>query len=58
MCSCGFGFLMYGFGFKKKLLEDFVSIELRDGVVVVVNGYFLNVNIKYVMICIFDFFEC
>lgn len=49
---------MYGFGFKKKLLEDFVSIELRDGVVVVVNGYFLNVNIKYVMICIFDFFEC
>lgn len=47
--SCGFGLLMYGFGSKKKLLEDFASTELRDGAAVVVNGYLSNVNIKHVV---------
>lgn len=46
---CGFGLLMYGFGSKKKLLEDFASSELRDGAAVVVNGYLSSVNIKHVV---------
>ncbi|KAG0565424.1 hypothetical protein KC19_8G189500 [Ceratodon purpureus] len=46
---CGFGLLMYGFGSKKKLLEDFATSELRDGAAVVVNGYLSNVNIKHVV---------
>lgn len=53
-CRCGFGLLMYGFGSKRKLLEDFATAELRDGAAVVVNGYVSNVNIKHVMICNFS----
>ena len=39
---------MYGFGSKKKLLEDFAGSELRDGAAVVVHGYLSNVNVKHV----------
>lgn len=47
---CGFGLLMYGFGSKKILLEDFASSTLTDFGVVVINGYLHSVNIKQVVI--------
>lgn len=47
--SCGFGLLMYGFGSKKALLEDFASSALTDGPVMVVNGYLPAVNVKRVI---------
>lgn len=45
---CGFGLLMYGFGSKKALLEDFASTALTEYTVLVVNGYLQSVNIKQV----------
>ncbi|KAL5992759.1 Origin recognition complex subunit 2 [Asimina triloba] len=36
---CGFSLLMYGFGSKRVLLEDFASTVLTDFSVVVINGY-------------------
>ncbi|OAY66704.1 Origin of replication complex subunit 2, partial [Ananas comosus] len=47
---CGFGLLMYGFGSKKVLLEDFASTTLTDYGVIVINGYLPSVNIKQVLI--------
>ncbi|XP_031275982.1 origin of replication complex subunit 2-like [Pistacia vera] len=47
---CGFGLLMYGFGSKKVLLEDFASTALNEYSVVVINGYLQSVNIKQVVI--------
>ncbi|KAJ1687242.1 hypothetical protein LUZ63_018632 [Rhynchospora breviuscula] len=46
---CGFGLLMYGFGSKKALLEDFASSTLTSYTVVVINGYLASVNLKQVM---------
>ncbi|KAM7265016.1 hypothetical protein ACFE04_002699 [Oxalis oulophora] len=43
---CGFGLLMYGFGSKKDLIEDFASTSLTDYSVVVINGYLQSINIK------------
>lgn len=48
---CGFG-LMYGFGSKKALIEDFASTALTEYPVVVINGYLQSVNLKQVMIAI------
>lgn len=47
---CGFGLLMYGFGSKRRLLEDFASKALTDYSVVVINGYLQSVNLKQVVI--------
>ncbi|KAI5055540.1 hypothetical protein GOP47_0029061 [Adiantum capillus-veneris] len=52
--SCGFGLLMYGFGSKKALLENFASSALVDGAAIVVNGYLPTVNIKTVVFTIAD----
>ncbi|KAK9136028.1 hypothetical protein Syun_015358 [Stephania yunnanensis] len=49
---CGFGLLMYGFGSKRSLLEDFASSALTDSGVVVMNGYLQSVNIKQVAIAL------
>ncbi|KAG6479590.1 hypothetical protein ZIOFF_063057 [Zingiber officinale] len=46
---CGFGLLMYGFGSKKALLEDFASTSLTDFGVVVINGYLPSNNLKQVL---------
>ncbi|XP_010529837.1 PREDICTED: origin of replication complex subunit 2 [Tarenaya hassleriana] len=46
---CGFGLLMYGFGSKKALIEDFASSSLTEYSVVVVNGYLPSVNLKQVL---------
>ncbi|XP_040945360.1 origin of replication complex subunit 2 isoform X1 [Gossypium hirsutum] len=46
---CGFGLLMYGFGSKKSLIEDFASTALADHSVVVINGYLQSINIKQVL---------
>lgn len=50
MLRCGFGLLMYGFGSKKALLEDFASTALTEYSVVVINGYLQSINIKQVVI--------
>lgn len=44
----GFGLLMYGFGSKKALIEDFASTALTEYSVVVINGYLQSINIKQV----------
>ncbi|KAK8711981.1 hypothetical protein V6N13_147235 [Hibiscus sabdariffa] len=49
---CGFGLLMYGFGSKKLLIEDFASTALNEYSVVVINGYLQTVNIKQVIIAL------
>uniref|UniRef100_A0ACD5WRC8 Uncharacterized protein n=1 Tax=Avena sativa TaxID=4498 RepID=A0ACD5WRC8_AVESA len=53
---CGFGLLMYGFGSKKLLLEDFASTTLTDFTVVVVNGYLPSINLKQVIAAIAEIF--
>lgn len=53
---CGFGLLMYGFGSKKILLEDFASTALTEYSVLVVNGYLQSVNIKQVIIAVAELF--
>ncbi|KAG0552481.1 hypothetical protein BDA96_01G510800 [Sorghum bicolor] len=53
---CGFGLLMYGFGSKKQLLEDFASTTLTDFTVVVINGYLPSVNLKQVIATIAEMF--
>lgn len=50
MLSCGFGLLMYGFGSKKALVEDFASTALTDYSVVVINGYLQSINLKQVAV--------
>ncbi|KAG6674733.1 hypothetical protein I3842_15G059600 [Carya illinoinensis] len=47
---CGFGLLMYGFGSKKSLIEDFASTALTEYSVVVINGYLQTINVKQVVI--------
>ncbi|KAJ3673696.1 hypothetical protein LUZ60_005688 [Juncus effusus] len=49
---CGFGLLMYGFGSKKSLLEDFASTALNAYNVIVINGYLPSVNLKQVFLSI------
>ncbi|GAB2267378.1 Origin recognition complex subunit 2 [Dionaea muscipula] len=51
---CNFGLLMYGFGSKKALLEDFASTSLTEYPVIVVNGYLQTINIKHVLISMAD----
>ncbi|PSS17244.1 Origin of replication complex subunit like [Actinidia chinensis var. chinensis] len=51
---CGFGLLMYGFGSKKALLEDFASTALTECGVLVINGYLPSINLKQVMIALAD----
>ncbi|EER92739.1 origin of replication complex subunit 2 [Sorghum bicolor] len=53
---CGFGLLMYGFGSKKQLLEDFASTTLTDFTVIVINGYLPSVNLKQVIATIAEMF--
>ncbi|MCO5552007.1 hypothetical protein L7F22_005515 [Adiantum nelumboides] len=52
--NCGFGLLMYGFGSKKALLENFASSALVDGAAIVVNGYLPTINLKTVVFTIAD----
>ncbi|CAL4937934.1 unnamed protein product [Urochloa decumbens] len=53
---CGFGLLMYGFGSKKQLLEDFASTTLTDFTVIVINGYLPSINLKQVIATIAEMF--
>ncbi|KAJ8526242.1 hypothetical protein K7X08_028719 [Anisodus acutangulus] len=46
---CGFALLMYGFGSKKALVEDFATRSLTE-YSVVVNGYLQSINLKQVVI--------
>ncbi len=44
-----FSLLLYGFGSKKDLLEDFARKTLTDGGVVVVNGFFPGLTAKHIL---------
>ncbi|KAK1402371.1 hypothetical protein POM88_001976 [Heracleum sosnowskyi] len=44
----GLGLLLYGFGSKKALIEDFASTTLTEYSVVVINGYLQSINLKQV----------
>ncbi|KAL8252084.1 hypothetical protein R6Q59_035777 [Mikania micrantha] len=44
----GLGLLLYGFGSKKTLIEDFASTALTEYSVIVVNGYLQLINLKQV----------
>lgn len=44
-----FSLLLYGFGSKKDLLEDFARRSLTDGGVVVVNGFFPGLTAKHIL---------
>nr|XP_043637615.1 origin of replication complex subunit 2 [Erigeron canadensis] len=46
----GFGLLLYGFGSKKTLIEDFASTALTEYSVIVVNGYLQSINLKQVAV--------
>lgn len=48
VARCGFGLLMYGFGSKKSLIEDFASAALTEYSVLVINGYLPSINLKQV----------
>ncbi|XP_051150984.1 origin of replication complex subunit 2 [Andrographis paniculata] len=52
MLRCGFGLLMYGFGSKKALIEDFASATLADYSVAVINGYLQSINLKQVAVAL------
>ncbi|PKA49141.1 Origin recognition complex subunit 2 [Apostasia shenzhenica] len=54
---CGFGLLMYGFGSKKVLLEDFATATLADYDVIVINGYLPSINIKQVLVTIAELLQ-
>ncbi|KMS98860.1 hypothetical protein BVRB_3g068370 [Beta vulgaris subsp. vulgaris] len=56
MKRCGFGLLMYGFGSKKTLIEDFASTALTEYSVLEVNGYLQSVNIKQVSVAAAELF--
>ncbi|XP_054799309.1 origin of replication complex subunit 2 [Prosopis cineraria] len=49
---CDFSLLMYGFGSKKAMLEDFASTALAEHSVVVINGYLPAINLKQVVIAL------
>ncbi|XP_058223290.1 origin of replication complex subunit 2-like [Rhododendron vialii] len=49
---CGFSLLMYGFGSKKALIEDFASTTLTEYGVLVINGYLQSINLKQMLIAL------
>ncbi|KAF7129497.1 hypothetical protein RHSIM_Rhsim10G0028100 [Rhododendron simsii] len=50
--KCGFSLLMYGFGSKKALIEDFASATLTEYGVLVINGYLQSINLKQMLIAL------
>ena len=48
LSRCGFALLMYGFGSKKAMIEDFASTALTEYSVLVINGYLQAINLKQV----------
>ncbi|KAI8146798.1 origin recognition complex subunit 2-domain-containing protein [Fennellomyces sp. T-0311] len=42
----GFNLLFYGYGSKRRLLNDFVKTSLTDGAVLMINGFFPSITIK------------
>ena len=44
--NAGFNILLYGFGSKRELLQDFAKTHLNDAPVVVINGFFPTITLK------------
>ncbi|KAG2220296.1 hypothetical protein INT45_009929 [Circinella minor] len=42
----GFNLLFYGYGSKRRLINDFCSSSLTDGIVLMINGFFPSITIK------------
>jgi origin recognition complex subunit 2 len=49
LLHAGFSLLVYGFGSKKALLEEFAHTHCRDGGVCVINGYFPELKIRQIL---------
>lgn len=49
----GFNLLLYGFGSKRQILNDFRTSMLEEESVLVINGFFPGLTLKEVRILIF-----
>ncbi|CAG8648113.1 17616_t:CDS:1, partial [Dentiscutata erythropus] len=50
----GFNILLYGYGPKKELLEDFSDAYLRDQPLIVVNGFYPKLDVRETLMQIID----
>ncbi|GAA5811699.1 hypothetical protein MFLAVUS_005140 [Mucor flavus] len=46
----GFNLVFYGYGSKRKLLNEFAESALTDGPLIVVNGFFPSISIKDILL--------
>ncbi|CAG8853672.1 11399_t:CDS:1, partial [Gigaspora margarita] len=46
----GFNLLFYGYGSKKKLLEEFLEAHLKDRLLLVINGFLSKLKIKEIFL--------
>ncbi|KAI7903921.1 origin recognition complex subunit 2-domain-containing protein, partial [Cokeromyces recurvatus] len=46
----GFNLVFYGYGSKRKLLNEFAQTSLTDGPMIVVNGFFPSITIKDILL--------
>ncbi|KAI9361565.1 origin recognition complex, subunit 2 [Pilaira anomala] len=46
----GFNLVFYGYGSKRKLLNEFAQTALTDGPLIVVNGFFPSISIKDILL--------
>lgn len=51
-CSEGFNLLLYGFGSKRQIINDFRTSMLEEESVLVINGFFPGLTLKEVRILI------
>ena len=42
----GFNLLFYGYGSKRRLINDFCASSLTDGIVLMINGFFPSITVK------------
>ncbi|KAL0077033.1 origin recognition complex subunit 2-domain-containing protein [Phycomyces blakesleeanus] len=46
----GFNLIFYGYGSKRRLLNDFAQSSLSNGPLIVINGFFPSINIKDILL--------
>lgn len=45
----GFNLLFYGYGSKRRLLNEFASATLKDGATLIINGFFPSITVKDIL---------
>ena len=48
LVSSGFNLLLYGYGSKKSVVEDFLKEQATGYPSLIINGYFPSLNLKHV----------